>query len=171
MASLRPQDFTLISDEFYFVRVLSKCFEGPNIMLKSVDKTNNCCLSSDPVLATNSWGSFHCSQPQPQQQPPFMFWLPRPQPPADWPALHYSVNTELQPDEWLCSPRAARGVAGLKRRSIGTFVITEKASTRAFSWLKEPTSAITFKTLTRHYAEQALAHGNDCIDNCVSYMW
>ena len=32
------------------------------------------------------------------------------------------------------------------------FTITEKAPTRAFSWLKAPTSAFTFKTLLRHYA-------------------
>ena len=37
------------------------------------------------------------------------------------------------------------------------FTITEKAPTRAFSWLKAPTSPFTFKTLLRHYAEQALA--------------
>ena len=36
------------------------------------------------------------------------------------------------------------------------FTITEKASTRAFSWLKVPTSAITLKTLLRHYAKQTL---------------
>ena len=36
------------------------------------------------------------------------------------------------------------------------FTITEKASTRAFSWLKAPTSTFTFKTLLRHYAKQAL---------------
>ena len=44
-------------------------------------------------------------------------------------------------------------------RSIGSTTgctITEKASTRAFSWLKAPTSAFTFKTLLRHYAKQAL---------------
>ena len=32
----------------------------------------------------------------------------------------------------------------------------EKAPTRAFSWLKAPTSAFTFKTLLRHYAKRAL---------------
>ena len=32
------------------------------------------------------------------------------------------------------------------------FTITEKAPSRAFSWLKVPTSAFTFKTLLRHYA-------------------
>ena len=40
--------------------------------------------------------------------------------------------------------------------SIRRFVSTEKAPTRAFSWLKAPTSAFTFKTLLRHYAKQAL---------------
>ena len=34
--------------------------------------------------------------------------------------------------------------------------ITEKAPTRAFSWLKAPTSAFTLKTLLRHYAKRAL---------------
>ena len=37
-----------------------------------------------------------------------------------------------------------------------TFTITEKAPTRALSWLKAPTSAFTFKTLLRHYAKQVL---------------
>ena len=33
------------------------------------------------------------------------------------------------------------------------FVITEKAPTRAFSWLKVPTSTFIFKILLRHYAK------------------
>ena len=44
-------------------------------------------------------------------------------------------------------------------RSIGSTTgctITEKAPTRAFSWLKAPTSAFKFKTLLRHYAKRAL---------------
>ena len=36
------------------------------------------------------------------------------------------------------------------------FTITEKVPTRAFSWLKVPTSAFTFKTLLRHHAKRAL---------------
>ena len=36
------------------------------------------------------------------------------------------------------------------------FTITEKAPTRAFSWLKAPTSAFTFKKLLRHCAKRAL---------------
>ena len=35
------------------------------------------------------------------------------------------------------------------KRSIRRFVITEKAPTRAFSWLKAATTAITFKTQLR----------------------
>ena len=42
------------------------------------------------------------------------------------------------------------------KRSIRRFVITEKAPTRAFSWLKAATTAFTFKTLLRHYANRAL---------------
>ena len=40
--------------------------------------------------------------------------------------------------------------------SIRRFVFTEKAPTRAFSWLKAATIAFTFKTLLRHYAKRAL---------------
>ena len=43
-----------------------------------------------------------------------------------------------------------------KLRSIRRFVITEKAPTRAFSWLKAATTAFTFKTLLRHYAKRTL---------------
>ena len=42
------------------------------------------------------------------------------------------------------------------KSSIRRFVITDKAPTRAFSWLKAATTAFTFKTLLRHYAEWAL---------------
>ena len=41
------------------------------------------------------------------------------------------------------------------KSSIRWFVITEKAPTRAFSWLKAAITAFTFKTLLRHYAKQA----------------
>ena len=39
---------------------------------------------------------------------------------------------------------------------IRRFVITEKAPSRAFSWLKAATTAFTFKTLLRHYAQRGL---------------
>ena len=44
----------------------------------------------------------------------------------------------------------------LQTKAIQRFVITEKAPTRAFSWLKAATIAFTFKTLLRHYAKRAL---------------
>ena len=54
-------------------------------------------------------------------------------------------------------------VAGLPssaaNRLIGEVVQSQRRPllpTRAFSWLKAPTSALTFKTLLRHYAKQAL---------------
>ena len=42
------------------------------------------------------------------------------------------------------------------KSSIWRFVSTEKAPTRAFSWLKAATTAFTFKTQLRHYAKRAL---------------
>ena len=42
------------------------------------------------------------------------------------------------------------------KSSIRRSVITEKAPTRAFSWLKAATTTFTFKTLLRHYAKRAL---------------
>ena len=50
-------------------------------------------------------------------------------------------------------------VSSAVKLSIGSTAgctITEKAPTRAFSCLKAPTSAFTFKTLLRHYAKRAL---------------
>ena len=51
----------------------------------------------------------------------------------------------------ICSSAANRSIG-----STTGCTITEKAPTRAFSWLKAPTSAFTFKTLLRHYAKRAL---------------
>merc|ERR1712242_670199 len=50
-------------------------------------------------------------------------------------------------------------ITSAANRSIGSTTgctITEKAPTRAFSWLKAATTAFTFKTLLRHYAKRAL---------------
>ena len=49
-----------------------------------------------------------------------------------------------------------RGQSSASKSSIRRVVITEKAPTRAFSWLKAATTAFTFKTLLRHFAKQAL---------------
>ena len=51
---------------------------------------------------------------------------------------------------------AGRGSDSASKISIRMFVITEKAPTRAFSWLKAATTAFTFKRLLRHYAKRAL---------------
>ena len=51
------------------------------------------------------------------------------------------------------SPQSSLRVqASASKSSIRRFVITEKAPTRAFSWLKAASTAFTFKTLLRHYA-------------------
>ena len=42
-------------------------------------------------------------------------------------------------------------VSSASKSSIRRFVITEKPPTRAFSWLKAPTIAFTFKTLLTLY--------------------
>ena len=47
-------------------------------------------------------------------------------------------------------------VTSASKSSIRRFVITGKAPTRAFSWLKAANTAFIFKTLLRHYAKQTL---------------
>ena len=59
-------------------------------------------------------------------------------------------ETEAQTGHWSLE---------IQTKAILRFVITEKAPTRAFSWLKAASTAFTFKTLSRHYANQALSHG------------
>ena len=57
----------------------------------------------------------------------------------------------------VCRHGSAAGVCvSASKSSIRRFVITDKAPTRAFSWLKAATTAFTFKTLLRHYAKRAL---------------
>ena len=53
------------------------------------------------------------------------------------------------------TPADVGKMSSAANRLIGC-TITEKAPTRACSWLKAPTSAFTFKTLLRHYVKQAL---------------
>ena len=48
-----------------------------------------------------------------------------------------------------------RVLGSASKSSIRRFVITEKAPSRAFSWLKAATTSFTFKTLLRHYAKRA----------------
>ena len=75
------------------------------------------------------------------------------QPATAWPivsqyAVQRQTRTQLHYNDyfWSC------------KRTIGKVLsITEKAPTRAFSWLKVPSSAFTFKTLLRHFAKQAVS--------------
>ena len=55
--------------------------------------------------------------------------------------------------EWR---EASRRRVVLQTINRGSCTITEKANSKAFSWLKAHTSAFTFKTLLRHYAKWAL---------------
>ena len=56
----------------------------------------------------------------------------------------------------ICSEGRHTNPISASKSSIWRFVITEKAPTRAFSWLKAATTAFTFKTLLRHYAKRSL---------------
>ena len=80
-----------------------------------------------------------------------------------WISLHSSRKLE-RPGQGRGWPGQKVGSYALKLLKCtvissvpSVFTITEKTPTRAFSWLKAPTSAFTFKTLLRHYAKQALA--------------
>ena len=46
----------------------------------------------------------------------------------------------------------------LESRVANNPSVFKKASTRAFTWLKEPTSTFTLKTLLRYYAKQVPKH-------------
>ena len=98
---------------------------------------------------------------------PFSEWTPwhrKPQCPelalcvgavSPWPTLKSFILLDLTfgPGYW----GMGRLPSSACKISIRRFVITEKAPTRAFSWLKAATTAFTFKTLLRlrHYAKRA----------------
>ena len=72
--------------------------------------------------------------------------------------LHFTLST-TQPSHPLYLPTVITSYphdTSASKSSIRRFVITEKAPTRAFSWLKAATTAFTFKTLLRHYAKRTL---------------
>ena len=72
--------------------------------------------------------------------------------PAPGPGGHLPPWTLLSVVCWIWISTSA------SKSSIRRFVMTEKAPTRAYSWLKAPTSAFTFETLLRHYAKQVLTN-------------
>ena len=66
-------------------------------------------------------------------------------------SLHqHSVTWGLHTSPVICS------FSAVLRYSCEDFTITEKAPTRAFSWLKVPTSPFAFKTLLRHCGKQVI---------------
>ena len=69
--------------------------------------------------------------------------------------------TQLPPFQVIIRCPSPKLVGNSASKScLRRFVITEKAPTRAFSWLKAATTAFTFKTLLRHYAKRALTPCN-----------
>ena len=72
-----------------------------------------------------------------------------------WEAISFSVR-----NFYLCEVHSyfqqTHMFISASKSSIRRFVISEKAPTRVFSWLKVATTAFTFKTLLRHYAKQVL---------------
>ena len=66
---------------------------------------------------------------------------------------HYCKVSRTRPIDLCC---AVHHVHKCFKKLHPKFVITEKAPTRAFSWLKAATTAFTFKTLLRHYAKWRL---------------
>ena len=65
----------------------------------------------------------------------------------------WSLDKQSNKDSWAAditkdvNNKAVRVFFSASESSIRRFVITEKAPTRAFSWLKAATTAFTFKTL------------------------
>ena len=73
--------------------------------------------------------------------------------------LHVLLPTKFIKLFWRCTMVASccpcDNVYVFTSATIGC-TITEKAPTRAFSWLKAATTAFTLKTLWRHYAKRSL---------------
>ena len=86
-------------------------------------------------------------------------WWPDPRPPPQtvikYIFTHFLDVTKSYFASAICRCRllaVAPLLLELQTKIRKDFRIIEKAHTRAFSWLKAPTSAFTFKTLLRHYA-------------------
>ena len=93
-------------------------------------------------------------------------WWPEYSTLAEWPApIGFSSRaSSSQPccshHVWDCTDSCLYVDTSASKSSIRRFVITEKAPTRAFSWLKAATTAFTFKTLLRHYSRPELSREN-----------
>ena len=69
---------------------------------------------------------------------------------------HNSADQKHRDKCTICQSKVSHHTTSASKSFIRRFVITEKAPTLAFSWLKAATTAFTFKTLLRHYAKRAL---------------
>ena len=67
--------------------------------------------------------------------------------------IEWTRQTVVQPSPAALTNRASNEGYPEVRED---FTITEKAPTRAYSWLKAATTAFTFKTLLWHYAKRTL---------------
>ena len=74
--------------------------------------------------------------------------------------LHNETGAALQHRSWLV----------LQTINRWSCIITWKAPTRAFSWLKKATIAFTFKNLLRHYANQPTHPFDLCVGNPISCL-
>ena len=99
-------------------------------------------------------GELDSTEPEPQLRP--LSGPGRSGRPAAGPRRSRTGRRSARPPCRQTPSRSRRHFTSASKRSIRRFVITEKAPTRAFSWLKAATTAFTFKTLLRHYAKQSL---------------
>ena len=74
---------------------------------------------------------------------------------CEWASLWRKWSYSLDHASSILSP-AHTYTLELQTKVREYFTITEKAPTRAFSWLKTATTPFTFKTLLRHYAKWSL---------------
>ena len=104
------------------------------------------------------WGQFGqcsgCSRSV-QHRPSSVMVPSPPPPPASLPPGHGHDPSAGDRSARRAVPASEGLGTSASKSSIRRFVITEKAPTRALSWLKAATTAFTFKTLLRHYANQA----------------
>ena len=144
---------------------ITSCFCSLSLMISRVHAKSYLAPHSASCRCKTEFTIIYILQQQPstdQQQGPqlplaYSWPVATPQPPqaaTGFILLFYNVvccSYELYPP---CLWTRAWGKGYLEVPE--DFTIMEKAPTRAFSWLKVPTSAYTFKDLLIHYVKQAL---------------
>ena len=143
--------FPLVNNGQNWCQKLCKIF-SPLLILQGECVTN--CQNNSPETTKIFNKSLHTLQSKTALSSLGLFWGEE-RPTGTWPPLASSTSTrslkEAEPS-WLeitSFITALCVTTSASKSSIQRFVITEKAPTRAFSWLKAAT--FTFKTLLRHY--------------------